>query len=54
MGSVHAQSGENVLDEFHNMWQAAEYVARGGIDYAQKLLVKSLGRDMASGCSIAS
>jgi len=47
MGSVHAQSGEDVLDEFNNMWQAAEYVARGGIDYAQKLLVKSLGSDMA-------
>jgi len=47
MGSVKAQSGEEVLDEFNNMWQAAEYVARGGIDYAQKLLVKSLGTDMA-------
>src|SRR6476620_5036552 len=47
MGSVHAQSGEDVLDEFNNMWQAAEFVARGGIDYAQKLLVKSLGNDMA-------
>ena len=47
MGSVKAQSGEDVLDEFNNMWQAAEYVARGGIDYAQKLLVKSLGSDMA-------
>ena len=29
------------------MWQAAEYVARGGVDYAQKLLVKSLGPEMA-------
>ncbi|MEO7270421.1 MAG: flagellar motor switch protein FliG [Vicinamibacterales bacterium] len=47
MGSVKAQSGEDVLDEFNNMWQAAEFVARGGIDYAQKLLVKSLGHDMA-------
>ena len=47
LGSVPAQTGEQVLDEFHNMWQAAEYVARGGVDYAQKLLVSSLGADMA-------
>ncbi len=47
VGSVHAASGEQVLEEFHNMWIAAEYVARGGVDYAQKLLVKSLGPEMA-------
>jgi flagellar motor switch protein FliG len=47
MGSVHAQAGELVLDEFHNMWQAAEYVARGGVEYAQTLLMKSLGPEMA-------
>jgi flagellar motor switch protein FliG len=47
VGSVRAQSGEEVLEEFHNMWIAAEYVARGGVDYAQKLLVKSLGPEMA-------
>jgi flagellar motor switch protein FliG len=47
LGSVPATSGEEVLEEFHSMWQAAEYVARGGVDYAQKLLVKSLGADMA-------
>ena len=29
------------------MWRAAEYVTRGGVEYAQKLLVKSLGPDMA-------
>ena len=47
LGSVRAASGEQVLEEFHNMWIAAEYVARGGVDYAQKLLVKSLGPEMA-------
>ena len=47
LGAVPAPTGEQVLDEFHNMWQAAEFVARGGVDYAQKLLVKSLGADMA-------
>ena len=47
LGAVPAPTGEQVLEEFHNMWQAAEFVARGGVDYAQKLLVKSLGADMA-------
>lgn len=47
LGTVPVQTGEEVLEEFHNMWQAAEYVARGGVEYAQKLLVSSLGADMA-------
>jgi flagellar motor switch protein FliG len=47
LGSVPAPTGESVMEEFHNMWQAAEFVARGGVDYAQKLLVKSLGPEMA-------
>jgi flagellar motor switch protein FliG len=47
LGSVPAPTGEEVLEEFHNMWQAAEFVAKGGVEYAQKLLVKSLGADMA-------
>ena len=29
------------------MWKAAEYVTKGGVDYAPKLLVKSLGPDIA-------
>ena len=47
MGAVAAPTGEEILEEFHNMWQAAEYVARGGVDYARKLLVQSLGPEMA-------
>lgn len=47
LGNVPAPTGEMVLEEFHNMWQAAEFVAQGGVDYAQKLLIKSLGPDMA-------
>ena len=35
------------LEEFHTMWRASEYVTRGGVEYAQKLLIKSLGPDMA-------
>jgi flagellar motor switch protein FliG len=44
---VQATAGQDVMEEFHHMWQAAGHVARGGVDYAQKLLVKSLGPDMA-------
>jgi flagellar motor switch protein FliG len=47
VGSVAEKTGEQVLEEFHNMWQAAEYVARGGVDYARRLLVKALGPEMA-------
>ena len=47
LGTIPAPTGELVLEEFHNMWQAAEFVARGGVEYAQKLLVKSLGAEMA-------
>jgi flagellar motor switch protein FliG len=47
LGPVPAPTGEQVLEEFHNMWQAAEFVARGGVEYARKLLVKALGPDMA-------
>ena len=45
-------SGEQVLEEFHNMWHAAEYVARGGVDYAQKLLREvARSRDGQARCS---
>lgn len=47
MGRVPADRGTSVLEEFHSMWQAADYLTRGGVEYAQKLLVKTLGADMA-------
>jgi flagellar motor switch protein FliG len=47
LSTVPADSSEQVLEEFHNMWKAAEYVARGGVEFAQKLLVKTLGAEMA-------
>ena len=40
-------TASDVLEEFHTMWRAAEYVTRGGVEYAQKLLIKTLGADMA-------
>jgi flagellar motor switch protein FliG len=47
LGAVPPEAGAHVLEEFHTMWQAAEYLTQGGVDYAQKLLVKSLGVEMA-------
>ncbi len=47
LGPVPAEMATGVLEEFHHMWKAAEYVTKGGVDYAQKLLVNSLGTDMA-------
>ncbi len=47
LGPVPAATATEVLDEFHNMWKAAEYVTKGGVDYARRLLVKSLGPDLA-------
>ena len=47
LGRVPSELGIQVLEEFHQMWQAADYLTRGGVEYAQKLLVKSLGPELA-------
>ena len=44
---VPAETGEAVLNEFHNMWTAADYIARGGPDVARQFLVKAFGPDEA-------
>ena len=47
LGPVPAVTATEVLEEFHTMWKAAEYVTKGGVEYASRLLVKSLGAEMA-------
>ena len=47
IGAVKPEDSSSALEEFDTMWRASEYVTRGGVEYAQKLLVKSLGPDMA-------
>lgn len=47
LGPVPAATATDVLEEFHTMWRAAEYVTKGGVAYAQKLLVNSLGPELA-------
>ena len=36
-----------MLEEFHNIATAGDYVARGGIDYARKLLMRAFEPDHA-------
>ncbi len=44
---VPAKAGQDVLEEFHQMWIAAEHIARGGVDTARQILVKTFGQDEA-------
>jgi flagellar motor switch protein FliG len=45
--AISADQAENVLNEFHHMAAAGDYVARGGIDYARKLLMRAFNPDTA-------
>ena len=47
LNSVTSEQAEAVLDEFHQMSLAHDYVIRGGIDYARKLLISAYGPDAA-------
>jgi flagellar motor switch protein FliG len=43
LGSVNAMVGERVLNEFHQTAIAADYVTRGDLEYARRLLSRTLG-----------
>jgi len=45
--SISAEQAENVLNEFHHLCAAGDYVARGGIDYARKLLMRAFTPETA-------
>jgi flagellar motor switch protein FliG len=47
LGRVPGEVAVKVLEEFHQLWQAADYLTRGGVEYAQKLLLKTLGQELA-------
>ncbi len=47
LGMVPAEESEKVLEEFHAMSKAAEYMHSGGVDYARDLLVKSMDSEQA-------
>jgi flagellar motor switch protein FliG len=48
MGTVAAETGERVLDEFHQRASAADYANRGGVDYARRLLGRVFGAEKTS------
>lgn len=45
--SIPAEQAETVLEEFHQMPTAGDYVARGGMEYARKLLLRAFDPDHA-------
>lgn len=45
--SISSELAENVLEEFHHMSVAGDYVARGGIDYARKMLLRAFPSEIA-------
>ena len=47
LGRVSPKMGEQVLEEFHQTAVAAEHVARGDIEFAKRVLIKSFGPDTA-------
>ena len=46
VGQIAPDNSASTLEEFHTMWRASEYITRGGVEYAQKLLIRTLGADM--------
>ena len=47
IGSITADQTEKLLEEFYEMSMAHDYVLKGGIDYARKLLISAFGPEHA-------
>jgi flagellar motor switch protein FliG len=45
---VDSQEKEEIMDEFHNIALAQDYISQGGIGYAKQVLEKALGTDQAA------
>ncbi|HXS98682.1 MAG TPA: flagellar motor switch protein FliG [Candidatus Limnocylindrales bacterium] len=45
--AISTEQAESVLNEFHQLSAAGDYLARGGIDYARKLLMRAFQPDVA-------
>lgn len=45
--NVTSQQAEAVLDEFHQMTLAQEFVVKGGLEYARKMLARAFGPESA-------
>lgn len=47
ISSISPEQAESVLEEFNQMTMAREYVVKGGIDYAKKMLLNAFGPEAA-------
>ena len=47
VGTITADEAENILEEFYQMTVAHDYVLKGGIDYARKMLMNAFGPEQA-------
>src|SRR6185437_157660 len=45
--SITPEQAEGLLNEFHQLVMAGDYVARGGIDFARKLLTRAFPPEVA-------
>jgi flagellar motor switch protein FliG len=47
INSINSEQAEGVLEEFYQMSVAHDYVVKGGVDYARKILINAFGPEMA-------
>lgn len=47
ISSITSEQSEMILEEFYSMTMAHEYVLKGGIDYARKILISAFGPEQA-------
>jgi flagellar motor switch protein FliG len=45
--TITSEQAESILDEFHQMVVAKDFVVKGGIDYAKKVLMNAFGPEIA-------
>ncbi len=45
---VDSQNKEEIIEEFHQIAMAQEFISQGGISYAKQILEKALGAERAS------
>ncbi|MCX7605575.1 MAG: flagellar motor switch protein FliG [Bryobacteraceae bacterium] len=48
ISAITAVEAEGILDEFYQMSMAQDYVMKGGIEYARKMLINAFGPEMAT------
>jgi flagellar motor switch protein FliG len=44
---VQPEQADEIIEEFHTMTMAKSFISQGGIEYAKKLLIKSVGPEVA-------